>query len=181
MWFPQSEMPLLFSSSKKPPNSYIKIQVKCHHPDAGKDWRREEKGTTEHEMAGWHHRLDGHEFELTPGVGDGQGGLACCSPWGCRVGRDWAAELNGTENVTSSREPHLFLAFFPFTADSLNCTHIHRRHSLQIAAIICIIQPPYPLTLRWHALLSSCCFLKSLVLYLNWANTSYTVFFFTCF
>ena len=94
-----------------------------------------------------------------------------------RVGRDWAAELNGTENVTSSREPHLFLAFFPFTADSLNCTHIHRRHSLQIAAIICIIQPPYPLTLRWHALLSSCCFLKSLVLYLNWANTSYTVFF----
>ena len=84
MWFPQSEMPLLFSSSKKPPNSYIKIQVKCYHPDAGKDWRWEEKETTENEMAGWHPRLDGHEFEWTLGVGDGQGGLVCCSPWGCR-------------------------------------------------------------------------------------------------
>ena len=51
-------------------------------PDAGKDWRQEEKGTTEDEMVGWHHRLYGHEFELTPGVGDGQGGLVCCSPWG---------------------------------------------------------------------------------------------------
>ena len=51
-------------------------------PDAGKDWRQEEKGTTEDEMVGWHHRLDEHEFELAPGVGDGQGGLACCSPWG---------------------------------------------------------------------------------------------------
>ena len=50
-------------------------------PDAGKDWGQE-KGTTEDEMVGWHHRLDGHEFEWTPGVGDGQGGLVCCSPWG---------------------------------------------------------------------------------------------------
>ena len=53
-------------------------------PDAGKDWRQEEKETTEEEMAGWHHRLNGHEFEWTPGVGDGQGGLACCSSWGCK-------------------------------------------------------------------------------------------------
>ena len=51
-------------------------------PDTGKDRRQVEKGTTEDEMAGWHHRLDGHEFEWTPGVGDGQGGLGCCSPWG---------------------------------------------------------------------------------------------------
>ena len=51
-------------------------------PDAGKDWGQE-KGTTEDEMVGWHHRLDGHEFEQTPGVGEGQGGLVCCSPWGC--------------------------------------------------------------------------------------------------
>ena len=50
-------------------------------PDAGKD-RRREKGTTEDEIVGWHCRLDGHEFEKAPGVGDGQGGLACCSPWG---------------------------------------------------------------------------------------------------
>ena len=50
--------------------------------DAGRDWGQEEKGTTEDEMAGWHHQLDGHEFEWTPGVDDGQGGLACCDSWG---------------------------------------------------------------------------------------------------
>ena len=49
---------------------------------AGKDRRQEEKGMAEDEMVGWHHRLDGHEFEYTPRVGDGQGSLACCSPWG---------------------------------------------------------------------------------------------------
>ena len=52
-------------------------------PDAGKDWRWEEKGTTEDEMVRWHHWLNGHDFEYTPGVGEGQGSLACCSPWGC--------------------------------------------------------------------------------------------------
>ena len=50
--------------------------------DAGRDCGQEEKGTTENKMAGWHHRLDGHEFGWTPGVGDGQGGLACCNSWG---------------------------------------------------------------------------------------------------
>ena len=59
--------------------------------DAGTDWRREEeKGTIEDEMVGWHHRLNGHEFKQALGVGDGQGSLACCSPWGHRVGHDWA-------------------------------------------------------------------------------------------
>ena len=53
-------------------------------PDAGKDWRWEEKGTTEDEMVGWHHWLDGHEFEQSLGTGDGQGSLACYSPWGPR-------------------------------------------------------------------------------------------------
>ena len=52
------------------------------YPDAGKDWRQKQKGTTEDEMLGWHHWPDGHEFEQAPGVGDGQGSLACCSPWG---------------------------------------------------------------------------------------------------
>ena len=50
--------------------------------DAGKDWGQEEKGTTEDAIVGWHHWLDGHEFEQAPGVGDGQGSLGCCSPWG---------------------------------------------------------------------------------------------------
>ena len=64
---------------------------------SGKDWRQEEKGMTEHEMAGWHHQLNGHEFEQAPGVGDGQGSLAYCSPWGRkRVGHDWETELNWT-------------------------------------------------------------------------------------
>ena len=52
--------------------------------DARRDWGQEEKGTKEDEMAGWHHRPDGREFEWTPGVGDGQGGLACCNSWGCK-------------------------------------------------------------------------------------------------
>ena len=50
--------------------------------DSGKDWGQEEKGMTEDEMVGWHHWLTRHEFEQTPGVGEGQGGLVCCSPWG---------------------------------------------------------------------------------------------------
>ena len=54
--------------------------------DAGKDWRQEEKGMTEDEMVGWHYWRDGHEFEQAPGVGDGQGILACCSPW---VREEW--------------------------------------------------------------------------------------------
>ena len=53
-------------------------------PDAGKDWGQEEKGTTEDEMAEWHHQLDGQEFEQAPGVGNGQGSLACCNPWSHR-------------------------------------------------------------------------------------------------
>ena len=64
--------------------------------DAGRDWGQEEKGTTEDEMAGRHHRLNGREFEWTPGVGDGQGGLACCDSWG-RKELDTTERLNWTE------------------------------------------------------------------------------------
>ena len=64
--------------------------------DAGRDWGQEEKRTTEDEMAGWHHRLDGHESEWTLGVGDGQGGLACCDSWG-RKKSDMTERLNWTE------------------------------------------------------------------------------------
>ena len=71
--------------------------------DAGRDWGQEEKGTTEDEMARWHHRLNGCEFEWTPGVGDGQGGLACCESWG-RKESDRTEKLNWTE-----LRPQLFI------------------------------------------------------------------------
>ena len=61
-------------------------------PDAGKDWKQEEKGMTEDEMVGWYHQLNGHEFEQAPGICDGQGTLVCCSPWGHK-------ELNMTEQL----------------------------------------------------------------------------------
>ena len=62
--------------------------------DAGRDWGQEEKGTTEDEMAGWHHWLERRESGWTPGVGDGQGGPVCCDSWGRRVRHDWATDLN---------------------------------------------------------------------------------------
>ena len=62
-------------------------------PDSGKDWRQEEKGMTQVDMVGWHHRISEHEFEQALGVGDGQGSLACCSPWGCKE-LDWTTEMN---------------------------------------------------------------------------------------
>ena len=72
--------------------------------DAGTDWGEEEKGTTEDQMAGWHHWLDGRESEWTPGVGDGQGGLACCDSWG-------REESDMTEWLIWSDEVYLFLAY----------------------------------------------------------------------
>ena len=66
----------------------VKSRLTGKDPDAGKDRRQEEKGTTEGETVGWHYQLNGHKFEQALGVGDGQGGLACWSPWGCRVRHD---------------------------------------------------------------------------------------------
>ena len=72
-------------------------------PDARKDWGQEEKGTTEDEMVGWHHWLDGHEFEQTPGDGEGQASLACYSPWEspCKES-DTTEWLNWTDRNTKS-------------------------------------------------------------------------------
>ena len=61
-------------------------QLTGKDPDAGKDWRQEEKGVAEDEMVGWHHWLNAHDFEQTLGDGEGQGSLACCSPW---VAKSW--------------------------------------------------------------------------------------------
>ena len=86
----EAEAPVLW-----PPD--VKSWLIGKDPDAGKDWGQEEKGTTEDELVGWHHRLDGHGFGWTPGVGDGQWGLACCSSWG-RKESDTTERLNWTES-----------------------------------------------------------------------------------
>ena len=65
-------------------------------PDTEKDWRREEKGTKEDKMIGWHHQLNGHEFEQALGDGEGQGSLMCCSPWGCKES-DMTDQLNNNK------------------------------------------------------------------------------------
>ena len=83
----EAETPILW-----PHNAYSWLI--WNDPDAGKDWRQEEKGMTEDEMVGWHHQLNGHGFGWTPEFGDGQGGLACCSPCGRRVGHYLVTELN---------------------------------------------------------------------------------------
>ena len=72
----------------------VKNRLIWKDPDTGKDWRQEEKGTTEKEMVGWHHQHDGHEFELALGVGDRQGSLLSCIPWGHRIRHNWVTELN---------------------------------------------------------------------------------------
>ena len=85
----EAEAPILW-----PPD--VKNWLIGKDPDAGKDWRWEEKGTTEDEMVGWHHQLDGHEFEQAPGVCFGQGSLACCNPWDCKEldTNEWLNWLN---------------------------------------------------------------------------------------
>jgi len=75
---------------------HVKSWLTGKDSDAGRDWGQEEKGTTEDEMAGWHHWLDGHESEWTLGVGDGQGGLECCDSWGNKES-DITEQLNWTE------------------------------------------------------------------------------------
>ena len=85
-----AEAPILW-----PPD--VKNWLIWKDPDAGKDWRKEKKEMIEDKMVGWHQWLDGHEFEPALGVGEGQGSLACCSPWGFRVRHDGATEQQYAE------------------------------------------------------------------------------------
>ena len=77
---------------------YARNWLICKDPDAGKNWGQKEKGMTEDKLVGWHHQLNGHEFEQAPGVGDGQGGLAGCSPWDHK-GPDTTERLNWISNI----------------------------------------------------------------------------------
>ena len=88
----EAETPVLW-----PPD--VKNWLIGKDPHAGKDWGWEEKGMTEDEMVGWHHWLNGHEFEQALGAGDGQGGLVCCRPWGC-MESDTTERLNWTNMLS---------------------------------------------------------------------------------
>ena len=109
-------------------------------PDAGKDWRHEEKGTTEDEMAGWHHQLDGHELEQAPGVGEWQRSLACCSPWDCKE-LDTTEWLNWTEIYNTA-------ALITFT---VLCNHHNFQNfsSLQTETLY-PLNKSYPFPLTWE-------------------------------
>ena len=112
-----------------------------------KDWEQEEKGMTEDEMVGWHHWLNGHEFEQTPGVGDGQGGLVCCSPWGRK-------ELDMTEQLNNKKAQKNWAAS-KHTPLEVNTLTIPSRHpSIQYGPWILIIclDPPLSHFLAWPAL-----------------------------
>ena len=110
----KAEAPVLW-----PP--HVKSWLIGRDSDTGRDWRQEEKGTTEDEMAGWHHWLNGRESEWTLGVGDGQGGLACCDSWS-RKESDTTERLNWTElNWSSHTQTQLTLAglWMELTGDRL--------------------------------------------------------------
>ena len=102
----EAETPIL-----RPPDT--KSWLIWKDPDAGKDWGLKEKGTTEDEMVGWHHWLNGHEFWWTPGVGDGQGGLVCCGSWGCKES-DMTERLNWTHLNWGTCMNHLKMYIFIF-------------------------------------------------------------------
>ena len=94
----EAEAPILW-----PFNMKSRLTGKVRDP--GKGWRQEEKGATEDEMVGWHHRLNGCEFEQAPGDGEGQGSLACCRPWGCKES-DVTKQLNKNSKLICSRVFH---------------------------------------------------------------------------
>ena len=111
----KAETPVLW-----PP--HVKSWLIGKDSDVGRDWGQEEKGMTEDEMAGWHHWLNGRESQWTPGVGVGQGGLACCNSWG-RTESDMTERLNWTE-------PYFLMWQKPFSEAlqinwiGLNCIHM---------------------------------------------------------
>ena len=96
----EGEAPILW-----PPD--VKSWLIKKDPDSGKDWRQEETGTTEDEMVGWHHRLNGREFDQTMGDGEGQGSLAWCNPWGLKE-LDMTACLSNSNKNKMVKKGHLW-------------------------------------------------------------------------
>ena len=108
-WTRRSNQSILKEISPEYSLEWLMLKLKLQYfghlmwkdPDCGNDWRQEEKGMTEDEMVGWHHWLDGHEFEQAPGVGDGRESPACCSPW-CHKESDTTERPNWTELAPSA-------------------------------------------------------------------------------
>ena len=140
----EAETPVLW-----PPD--VKSWLILKDPDAGKDWGQEEKGTTEDEMVGWHHQLSGHGFGWTPGVGDGQGGLACSSSWGHKESNT-TEQLKWTElNLQLTLSSHLWSpSSVPFSSFSfsLRSLLLLSRLSLFFFCLPHSIFPPVPLFYR---------------------------------
>ena len=113
----EAETPILW-----PP--HVKSWLIRKYPDAGSDWGQEEKGMTEDEMAGWHHWLNVHEFGWTPGVGDGQGGLACCDSWG-RIELDTTERLNWTDLRLCLKDHNQ--SEYLHTSDNCRCLYLRQR------------------------------------------------------
>ena len=123
----KAETPILW-----PPD--VKNWLIWKDPDAGKDWRQEEKGITKDQMVGWHHGPNGHEFEQALGVGDGRGSLSCCSPWGHKEW-DTTERLNWTDSQASpsrslweTRQTWRFFRQNP----NVETSHVYRTHRLLI-------------------------------------------------
>ena len=128
----EAEVPIFW-----PP--YVKNWLFRKDPDAGKDWRQEEKGTTEDEMVVWHHQLDGHEFERASGVCDGQGSPACYSPWVCKES-DMTERLNWTGHIYATSI--LTLVYFLWLSISFRLKSYKVLHDLN----------PLPLWFYFHLL-----------------------------
>ena len=141
----KAEAPVLW-----PP--HVKSWLIGKDSDTGRDWGQEEKATTEDEMAGWYHWLDGRESEWTLEVGDGQGGLACCDSWGCKE-LDTTKRLNWTENK-------LFHAYFLIIHfwNFCSISHMACQASFQPLFLsfdtICASSSPYGFTLHLVNLIS---------------------------
>ena len=131
----EAETPILW-----PPDA--KNWLTGKDPDAGKDWRQEEKGMTKDEIVGWHHRLNGHEFEEALGVGDGQGSLPCCSPWGRKESEGLS---NWTEQTEKLGETDRGWGTSQVTVENWN-THLGSPNllepkSVHLLTLVCVLQP----------------------------------------
>ena len=131
----EAETPILW-----PPD--MKSWLIGKDPNARNDWGWKEEGMTEDEMAGWHHRLNGHEFEWTPGFGDGQGGLACCNSWG-RKELDMTELPNWTElkyTVTIMGHCMSYFATNKMSVDSISRIGVFKKRSNRIRYVFYLVR-----------------------------------------